>query len=68
MNVFFDNVKRIEELNNAKDGATYAINQFADMSKDEFRNFPCGGPLNAKRLGNKKLNVTMYDRSKNSKH
>jgi len=64
MKIFFDNIERVNQLNLANDGATYAINQFADMSKEEFRNFPCGGPLTSKRLGNKKLNVTMYDRSK----
>jgi len=34
--VFKDALKRIDELNAKKDGATYGVTQFADMTKKEF--------------------------------
>jgi len=38
LGVFRQNLKRIEALNAKKDGATYGVTQFADMTQDEFRN------------------------------
>jgi len=37
LGVFLDNLKRIDELNAKKDGATYGITQFADMTQQEFK-------------------------------
>jgi len=42
----FDNfkasLKRVAEKNAKSTGAIYDINQFSDMSREEFRQFPCG--------------------------
>jgi len=35
--VFQFNLKKIDWLNSLNDGATYAVNQFADLTEDEFR-------------------------------
>eukprot|EP01100_Stratorugosa_tubuloviscum_P009239 TRINITY_DN385_c0_g2_i1.p1 TRINITY_DN385_c0_g2~~TRINITY_DN385_c0_g2_i1.p1 ORF type:complete len:336 (-),score=140.38 TRINITY_DN385_c0_g2_i1:181-1188(-) len=45
--IFNENVEKIERLNreNNKGGAFYGINQFTDMTVEEFSRYPCGGPL-----------------------
>jgi len=40
--IFKDNLKKIEELNRANDGAQYEITAFTDMTHQEFRSYPCG--------------------------
>jgi cathepsin F len=46
-NIFKENLARIDELNRMANGdAVYGINQFADMTPEEFGKYPCGGVLN----------------------
>jgi len=42
LSVFSDNVDLIQTLNENSDGAIYDLNQFSDLSSDEFRKFYCG--------------------------
>jgi C1A family cysteine protease len=44
-NVFQTNVRKIAELNRMSTSAQYGINQFTDMTTEEFANYPCGGLL-----------------------
>jgi len=48
--VFEFNLKRIDWLNSLNDGATYAVNEFADMTEDEFRSSHLGLVYNASAL------------------
>jgi len=40
--IFVQNMEKIDQLNAQSKGAKYNITQFADMSRDEFRKYPCG--------------------------
>jgi len=39
---FRSNLKEIDARNKLRTGATYNITKFADMSREEFRKYPCG--------------------------
>jgi len=40
--IFRDNLKEIDRRNKLNTGAVYNVTKFADMTKEEFRKFPCG--------------------------
>jgi len=40
--IFKNNLREIERRNQMSTGASYNITKFADMSKEEFRTYPCG--------------------------
>jgi len=53
--IFSSNLKLIQSLNAASNGAKYNISKFADMSEAEFHSYPCGvdklSMLNSRRPG-----------------
>ena len=49
--VFKNNLKRIEQYNAAKDGATYGITKFADLTEEEFLHKFTTAPRGARHFG-----------------
>jgi C1A family cysteine protease len=53
--IFANNLKEIERKNRESKGAVFNVTKFADMTKEEFRSYPCGvdklSELNDKRPG-----------------
>jgi len=46
-NIFKDNMAKAELLNAQESSATYGVTKFADMTEEEFYQYPCGGSLGA---------------------
>jgi C1A family cysteine protease len=40
--IFSENLARIDDLNAKSTGARYNVTKFADMTREEFRQYPCG--------------------------